>query len=73
MEQSYIETFNELIKNNLDNFCNGILRKEEKNGLSKNDAVNYFKDIKQLCENYEKWFECKKGRSKKNNNKALFN
>ena len=73
LEQSYIETFNELIKTNLDNFCNGILRKEEKNGLSKNDAVNYFKDIKQLCENYEKWFECKKGRSKKNNNKALFN
>ena len=62
LEKTYIELFNSLIKNDLDSFCKQILEKEEKNGLSKADSVNYIKQIKNLCENYEEWFLNKKGR-----------
>ena len=62
LEKTYIELFNSLIKNDLDSFCKQILEKEEKNGLSKVDSVNYIKQIKNLCENYEEWFLNKKGR-----------
>ena len=49
-----------------------ILEKEEKNGLPKIDSDNYLKEIKNLCENYEKWFLNKKGRKEKKINKVIF-
>ena len=72
LDKSYIETFNTLIKNNLDNFCNIIIKKEIKNGLSINDSTDYLRDLKKLCENYEKWFEMKRGRREKKPNKVIF-
>ena len=65
LNKTYIETYNDLIENNLDNFCNLIVKKDEKNGLSQTEAIDYLKKIKQLCLNYESWFMEKKGRREK--------
>ena len=65
LDKTYIETYNDLIKNDLDNFCDGIVKKDEKNGLSKTEAIEYLKNIKHLCLNYKKWFIDKKGRKEK--------
>lgn len=73
LDKSYIETFNSLIENNLDNFCNEILKKDEKNGLDKMDINNYFNEIKNLCINYENWFQNKRGRKEKNNKNVSTN
>ena len=72
LDKTYLEVFNTLITNDLDNFCKEILEKEEKNGLPKIDSDNYLKEIKNLCENYEKWFLNKKGRKEKKINKVIF-
>ena len=71
LDKTYIELFNTLIKSDLDNFCNEILEKEEKNGLPKIESANYLKEIKNLCENYEEWFLNKKGRKEKKINKIF--
>ena len=52
LDKTYIEVFNSLIKNDLDNFCEEILEKETKNGLTQSDSANYLKEIKNLCQNY---------------------
>ena len=65
LEKTYIETFNDLVKNDLDNFCNRIMKKDEKNGLSQTEAIDYLKNIKHLCLKYESWFMEKKGRRDK--------
>ena len=73
LDKSYIETFNSLMENNIDNFCNEILKKDEKNGLAKMDINNYFNEIKNLCLNYENWFQNKRGRKEKNNKNVSTN
>ena len=65
LNNTYIQIFNKLMENELENFCNEIVKKDEKNGLSKEDAVDYLKNIKELCINYENWFDAKKGRKEK--------
>ena len=65
LNKTYIETYNDLINNDLDNFCNVIVKKDEKNGLSKTEAIDYLQNIKHLCLNYESWFLDKKGRREK--------
>ena len=67
LNKTYIEIFNDLIKNGLDNFCDGIMKKDEKNGLSKTEGIEYLKNVKLLCQNYQQWFLDKKGRKKKSN------
>ena len=62
LDKTYIEIFNKLMEIELEKFCNEILEKDEKNGLLKEDSVDYLKNIKDLCINYEKWFSSKKGR-----------
>ena len=41
------------------------MKKDEKNGLSQTEAIDYLKNIKHLCLNYESWFIEKKGRREK--------
>lgn len=69
LDRTFIEIYNDLMKYDLDNFCYEILEKEEKNGLSKSESIEYLKEIKYLCQNYENWFKSKKGRQKKQKEK----
>ena len=54
LEQTYIELFNKLKQEQLDEFCKEIIKKEVKNGLSEENANIYLTRIKYLCENYKK-------------------
>ena len=65
LDNTYIQIFNQLMENELEKFCNEIVKKDEKNGLPKDDAVDYLNNIKELCINYENWFQAKKGRKEK--------
>lgn len=66
LDKKYIEIFNELIKDKLDDFCAEILKKEEKNGLPQEQSSVFLDKMKKLCNNYKDWFEKKKGRGGKN-------
>ena len=67
LDQTYIELFNKLKKDKLDKFCEEIIKKEVKNGLSVENKNKYLTRIKYLCENYKEWFVKKVGRRGKNN------
>ena len=66
LEKRYIEIFDELINDKLDEFCAEILKKEEKNGLPHEQASVFLDKMKSLCNNYKDWFEKKRGRGGKN-------
>ena len=66
LEKKYIEMYNELIKDKLDDFCAEILKKEEKNGLPHEQSSVFLDKMKKLCNKYKDWFEKKRGRSAKN-------
>lgn len=73
LEQTYIELFNKLKQEQLDNFCEEIIKKEVKNGLSEENANVYLNRIKVLCQNYKEWFEKKIGRRGKNGKNKFIN
>ena len=66
LDSTYIELFTELMQNNIDNFCNEIISKEEKNGLPHDQCSDFLDKMKILCNNYKDWFEKKRGRERKN-------
>ena len=66
LDSTYIELFTELMQNNIDNFCNEIISKEEKNGLPREQCSDFLDKMKILCNNYKDWFEKKRGRERKN-------
>ena len=66
LEKRYIDIFDELINDKLDEFCAEILKKEEKNGLPHEQASVFLDKMKSLCINYKDWFEKKRGRGAKN-------
>ena len=66
LQKKYIEIFDELINDKLDEFCAEILKKEEKNGLPQEQASVFLDKMKNLCNNYKDWFEKKRGRGGKN-------
>lgn len=68
LDTTYIELFSELMQNNIDNFCNEIINKEEKNGLPHEQSSSFLEKMKILCTNYKDWFEKKRGRERKNLN-----
>ena len=65
LDKTYYELFTELINFHLDDFCNEIIKKEEKNGLPHEQASNFKDKMKYLCTGYKDWFEKKKGREGK--------
>ena len=66
LEKRYIEIFDELINDKLDEFCEKKKKKEEKNGLPHEQASIFLDKMKSLCNNYKDWFEKKRGRGGKN-------
>ena len=66
LDKTYIQLFDELIENKLDEFCAEILKKEEKNGLPYEQSSIFLEKMKKLCNNYKSWFESKRGRIGKN-------
>ena len=64
LNMTYKELFNDFIINNLNTFLNDVYEEEKRKNESEDDIVNYIDKIKNLCNNYEKWFADKKGRNK---------
>ena len=65
LDKTYYELFTELINFHLDDFCNEIIKKEEKNGLPYEQVTNFRDKMKYLCSGYKDWFEKKRGRGGK--------
>ena len=64
LNMTYKELFNDFIINNLNTFLNDVYEEEKRKNESEDDIVNYIDKIKNLCNNYDKWFADKKGRNK---------
>ena len=65
MEDS--EIFNSSDFSGINNFINKLAKKEEKNEISEDKTNSYIQKVKELCGNYKKWFEDKKGRNEELN------
>ena len=65
MEDS--EIFNSPDFSGINNFINKLAKKEEKNEISEDKTNSYIQKVKELCGNYKKWFEDKKGRNEELN------
>jgi len=66
LDKTYIQLFDELIRDKLNEFCEEILKKEERNGLPLEQSSIFLEKMKNLCYNYKNWFESKRGRIGKN-------
>ena len=65
LDKTYIQLFDELIRDKLNEFCEEILKKEERNGLPVEQSSCFLEKMKNLSKNYKDWFEKKRGRGRK--------
>ena len=63
--ENIFDLFTELLNEHLDEFCDEIIKKEEKNGLPKEQSSCFLEKMKNLSKNYKDWFEKKRGRGRK--------
>ena len=67
LELTYLDLFKEFRNTYLDEFLNHIRNEELKKDESEEDINSYLENIKNLCLNYEEWFNNKKGRNRNKN------
>lgn len=68
LNQTYLQVLDNFRKNNLEQFKNDILKKETKNFGDRKSAMKYIDQLVELLFNYERWFNDKVPRSRKNKN-----
>ena len=68
LNYSYLELLNEFKIFRLENFLNEIREEEIKNKMPEENIEMYVNKIRDLCNNYEKWFLIKNGRNRTKNN-----
>ena len=65
LNSTYLDLLNEFRKNYFDEFLEDIEKEEITKQETEENINNYKEKIAKLCMNYEKWFENKKGRNRK--------
>ena len=70
LNMTYIEYLDFMRKNDLNNFKNDLIKKEMKNGETKQEAINYVNDLVKLLMDYEDWFKRKTPRTSRKGKKA---
>ena len=68
LNQTYIQVLDNYRKNNLKQFKDSILEKEIKNGEDRKTAIQYTDELAELLLGYEKYFDNRTPRYKKNKN-----
>ena len=68
LNQTYLQVLDNFRKNNLEQFKDDILKKETKNFGDRKSAMKYIDELVELLFNYERWFNDKVPRSRKNKN-----